>query len=137
MDRLFEGLPRSLLTEAFDRWASGKVHLRPAAAGPVVVAVSWGSREVELLWRRPDPGGPWDLSALRLQRCPCGARGVCAHEAAAWLALLFDLDPPLEPIPEGMRRLEAQLESLTTAALQAMARRWRWPLSRGRKAALA
>lgn len=137
MDRLFEGLPRSLLAEAFDLWASGKVHLRPAAAGPVAVAVSWGSREVELLWRRPDPGGPWDLSALRLRRCPCGARGVCAHEAAAWLALLFDLDPPLEPIPEGMRRLEAQLESLTTAALQAMAHRWRWPLPRGRKAALA
>lgn len=140
LDRWVEGFPRSLLIEAFRLWSSGQIHWRPGEGEVLFVVLSSkphprGPAHIskEMKWRRPGSGGPPSLEALRVKGCGCRNSKPCAHEVAAWLALLFDVGPAPEEGLEDLWRLEAQLEQQTTAELLRLARHRGWPLPRGRK----
>ncbi len=144
MDRWLEGFPRSLLIEAFRLWSSGRIHWHPADGEILVAMVSAPSPSKarrgfsrEMKWRRPILGGEIRLEALRERGCGCRGGKPCAHEVAAWLALVLDIGPAPEEGLEDLRRLEAQLDQQTTAELLRLARQRGWPLPRGRKAELA
>jgi len=144
MDRWLDGFPRSLLMEAFRLWSSGRIHWRSGDGDVLFVMVSPSSRSKapagaprEMKWRRPSPGGEIRLEALRERGCGCRSSKPCAHEVAAWLALLLDIGPAPEEGLEDLRRLEAQLEQRTTVELLRLARLRGWSLPRGRKPELA
>lgn len=136
--RWLEGFPRSLLIEAFRLWSSGRIHWRPGNGDTLLATVSPISKSPagvsrEMKWRRPRSGGEIRLEALRERGCGCRSSKPCAHEVAAWLALLFDIGPAPDEGLEDLRRLEAQLEQRTATELLRLARLRGWPLPRGRK----
>ncbi len=144
VDRWLDGFPRSLLIEAFRLWSAGWIHWRSGDGDMLLATVSPPSQSKasagvsrEMKWRRPRPAGEVRLEALRERGCGCRSSKPCAHEVAAWLALVLDIGPAPEEDLEDLRRLEAQLEQRTAVELLRLARLRGWPLPRGRKPELA
>jgi hypothetical protein len=88
---------------------------------------------METRWRRPGSEEALAPEASRVRGCGCRSPKPCAHEGAAWLALLFDGGGLPEEAKEELQRLEAQLEPQTALELLRLARRRGWALPRGRK----
>ena len=133
LDRLLDLLPHPVRAEAFRLWASGAVHLRTLGPEVWIASISTESRAMETRWRRPGLEEALAPGALRIRGCGCRSAKPCAHEGAAWLALLFDGGGLPEEAQAELQRLEAQLEPQTAVELLRLARRRRWALPRGRK----